>query len=181
MKRISKVILAVMVLGAVVCSAQLVQNVKILEGLPPQDINNIVTNTLPVSMKNYGHCTFIIDCGVINNSAAATAQVWEATSVAFTTKQVMNLDSYWVNTAAGAIYTNTTATDDKVPIAGTSDLKTFIVEVDADQMDADDAYDCLRLDISSPGAYSTILGVTTILSEPRFTGNTEAQPSPLAD
>ncbi len=181
MKRISKVILAAMVLGAMVCSAQLVQNVKILEGIAPVDINNIVTNTKPVSMKNYGHCTFVIDCGVIHGSSSATAQVWEATSVAFSTAKTLNMDSYWVNTASGAIYTNTTATDDCVPIIGTSDAKTFIVEVDADQLDADNGYDCLRLDISSPGAYSTILGVTTILSEPRYTGSEEAQPSPWAD
>lgn len=180
MKRISKAILAVLVLGAVACSAQLVERVKIVQGVSPQDIDNKATNTYGVCMKNYGHATWIVQLGALNNSAAfATGQVWQGTTVAMTTKKELPMKGYWVNTALGSIYTNTT--QNYFSMAGTDDGKTYIIEADAADMDADNSYDCLRLDIGSPGNYSALISVLTILSEPRYTGSENAQPSPFDD
>ncbi|MFA5154269.1 MAG: hypothetical protein WC554_17090 [Clostridia bacterium] len=181
MKKLMTIGFAVLVLASV-CSAQtLVQEQKIVQALSAQDVNNVQTNGLWVSMKNYGHIQLVVQCGVINASSTGfPVTVEQATSVAGTDEKAVTFSNYWQNGISGDIYTNT-ACSSQFSIINSSDLKTFIIELDVAALDVDNGFDCVQLQFGLPSAHSAIVNAFYILSKPRYTGDAASQPSALSD
>lgn len=168
---------------AALAGQPLVENAKIVQALYPQDVNNVDTNTTYVSMENYGHATLVVQVGVMNASAAGiTGTLYQATAVAGTSAKVLGaVSNYWQNGINGAIYTNTTTTLHGFALNSASDMKLFVVEVDASDLDVQNGFDCIQMDFDTPSAHSQILNALWILTEPRYTGDGAAQPTPLTD
>ena len=183
MKKLLMVGFAVAVLASVAFGQTLVQEQKVVQALFAQDVNAIKTNTVWVSMKNYGHVAIVVQCGVINSSQTGiTGTVQQASSVAGTgAKTLGSVSNYWVNGINGDIYTNTATTLNGFALTSASDFKTYIVEVDASQLDVANSFDCVRMSFDTPSAHSAIINAFYILSQPRYTGDAASQPSALID
>lgn len=48
--------------------------------------------------------------------------------------------------------------------------KVFVIEVDRSSLDSGNGFDCLSVDIATPGANADFYDVTYILTEPRYAG-----------
>jgi hypothetical protein len=188
MKKIMTVGFAVLVLLAVLAmpaTAQtLVQEQKIIQAVPAADYNGAAPTGCWVSVKNYGHVQFVVQCGVINASAVGiTCTVQQASAVAGTGAKALigGISNYWVHGARGDIYTNKATTISGFDVTEASDYKTYILEIDTSALDAANSFDCLRLNADTASAHSQILNAFYILSKPRYTGDAESQPSALTN
>ena len=181
MKKLIMVGFAVLVLASV-CSAQtLIQEQKLVPAIYPQDINNVSTNGLWVSMKNYGHIQMVVQCGVINGSSTGfPVSVAQGTTVAGAGAKAVAFSNYWANGIEGDIWTNT-ACSDYFTVTATSDQKMFVIELDAAALDVDNGFDCVHLVFGLPSAHSAIVNAFYVLSKPRYTGDADSQPSALGN
>lgn len=160
----------------------LVENAKIVTGLVPKDITGAAQTGDYVSLKNYGHATIIIKTGAVANGADAMAiTLKQATAVAGTGEKALAFSKYWVSDASGDTFTQTTATSNTFNITGTDDNKIYVLEVDSADLDAANDFDCVRVDVGSPGANAVLLDCTYILTQPRFAGDGSSLPSSIVD
>lgn len=179
MKKMIMAVIGLLIAGSV--EAQLVQYSKIVPVVQPQDFSSGAVTSTVVSLKNYGRATFAIQFGSLGTDAVgvSTITLHQATSVAFATQKALTFASYWVNGASGDIYTNTSASS--LVLAATDDNKTFIFEVKSDDLDVNNGYDCVQVKFTDYGTNAALGAVTAVLSEPRYTGNENSQPSALTN
>jgi hypothetical protein len=145
-------------------STPLSQGLRVESAIDPVDINGAGANGAVISMKGYGHCSVIIKTGVLHNSGSSAVTMEQGTAIAFGTSKALGFNDYWKEG------TQTTATSNTFTIAGTDDSSVFVIEVDASTMDVANGYDCLRVVLATPGAYSFIVDATYVLSQPRYAG-----------
>ena len=119
------------------------------------------------SMKGYGHATIIIQTGAW---AAGTAAVTltEETTVAAGDAQAFTFTEMWTGCVLGAddTLTRTTVTSSTFNLAVANKL--YVIEVDSELLDVDDSFDCLELNIASPGGNDDFYGAIAILSQGRY-------------
>ena len=129
-----------------------VQNTQRVLIAPPASYINTACPAVEISMKLYDKLQFVIMTGAW---AAGTPAVTlrQGTDIAFGANKAFGFTLMWTNNAlvtspqlvATAVVGNT------FNIAATANA-TYIIEVDADTLDQDNGFDCVRLDIASPGA-----------------------------
>lgn len=146
---------------------KLVETAKIIGVSNPANMSSTAMTAKRVSMKNYDHLTIIIHTGAW---AAGTAAVtlMESTDVSnsLSDAQALGMDYVWTGTAASGALTKTDVTSDTFNLAAANSL--YVIEVDADELDVDDGFDCVTVAIASPGANNDYYSVAYILSEPRY-------------
>jgi len=152
-----------------------IKNNKIIQGAGPADINGSGLTGDYVSMKNYNHCTVILNFGAIG--AANTVTLKQATDVSGTSEKALSFTEYFKKEGTSTD-TFTRATCSSTFNTGTTSNSVYVVEIDANDLDVDNGFDCLRVNIADPGA-STIVGVTYILSEPRYAD--DSMPAAITD
>lgn len=159
---------------------RLVDNAKIVWGAAPKNYSSTAMTEKYVSLKNYNHCTIIIKTGAW---AAGTAAVTinQATDVSATGAKALGFSTQFTNVS-------NTSTDTLVSTAvssNTFNLNTantiYIIEVDAATLDVTNSFDCISLEVASPGANADLYDVTYILSQPRHASQVSTMPSAIAD
>ena len=146
---------------------RLIDTVKIVNGISPIDFDGGVTTDW-VSLKNYNHCTVVISLGVVGG--AENISLDQATAVDGTaTKAYAAFDTIYVNAAVSAtdtlVKTDTSGTD--LHAHSTANGQMFVIEVDAATLDVANGFDCLNVDVSTPGV-ATFGSIVFIMSEPRY-------------
>lgn len=122
-----------------------------------------------VSMKGYKKLDVII---VVDNGSTVTGSaitLKQATAVAGTSEKALGFAKVWANTdtAAGDTLTETTVSSDTFT-TNTTNTKNllYIIQVDADDLDGDNAFDCVRAGIGD--AANMVLAVIYRLHAPRY-------------
>jgi len=148
-----------------------VEQNKLIGASAPADMSGKAMTAKYVSMKNYGHLTVVIKTGAWAGGTAAVTMV-ESTDVtnSLSDAQNLNLDYVWTGTVASGALTKTAVTSDTFNLAAANSF--YVIELDADELDVDDGFDCVTVAIASPGANSDFYSVDYILSEPRYAGAT---------
>jgi len=148
-------------------SNQLVQKMKIISGLNPLDSTGAAANGDYISLKNSHHVTIIIKWGV---SLVATQAITltQATSVAGAGAKALSFTKTWVNadTTSSDAFVKTTVTSDTYDKTAASQ-QIHVIEIDASQLDVENGFDCIRVNLESPGANATLQDITYIASRLR--------------
>jgi len=121
-----------------------------------------------VSFKNFSHATIVIIQGAWAGGTPAVT-LNQATDVTGTTNKPLSFNARWVKVGllAGSTF-------GKLPVAGdTFQLPNVpnnitVLEVNGDDLDVDNGYDCLSVAIASPGAFADLITVLYILSGARY-------------
>ncbi len=141
---------------------------KIISGLTPIDATGAAKNGDYISMKNAAHCTVILHFGV---SLVATQAITltQATEVAGSTTKALGFDLIQVNADVTATdtFVETTVTSDTIDKSAASE-QLFAIEIDADDLDVDNGYDCFRVNLESPGGQATLVSILYICTELRY-------------
>jgi len=154
----------------------MVEQTKYIWAAPPQSYINAAMTAKYVSMKYYGHVTFLIQTGAwaagtpavsINETTDVTNSLADAQALAFT--------SYWTDAAATGTLVETACVS-TFNIANQANVL-YVIEVDARSLSA--GFDCLTLVIATPGANADFYSVLYQLSMPRYIQATP--PSPLTN
>lgn len=156
--------------------SKLVQEMKFINGAEPKSYANTAMTAEYVSLKNYNHLTILIHSGSWAGGTAAVSLL-EATTVAAGSAQALNLETMWTDIAATGTLVETAVASDTFNLGTANSL--WIIEIDADELDVDDGYDCVTLVVATPGANADFYCVEYILSQPRYAQ--ETPPSAIID
>jgi hypothetical protein len=144
------------------------EDVAVVNVVPPIDANDAALTGDWVSMKNAGHATIIINCGAGWGSAGAVT-LTQATAVAGTGTKALAFSYMWTNVAdiTASTLVKTAVTSNTFNLSTSAAGSIYIIEVEADTLDADNDFDVLGFSLADPGA-AGLVSVTTILSSTRF-------------
>lgn len=159
---------------------RLVDKVKIVEGLAPVTPSSSVPDY--VSLKNYNHLTAIITVKNATTVTGSAITVKQASAVAATGEKAVSFSKAWrnIDTAAADLLAEFTVSSDTFTTDSTNSKNLqYVIEVDADDLDMDNGFDCVR--VGTGNATAAVLGVVYILSGCRYSGNVDALPSAIID
>jgi len=149
---------------------------KILWANEPKSYSGAASTDKYVSLKNYKRLTAIIQTGAWAGGTAAVT-LKQATAVAGTSAKALSFAKQFNDVTTSGTLVETAVSSDTFTI-GTAN-KVYVIEIDAEQLDVNNGFDCVAVDIASPGANADFYGVTYILSGARYAQSTP--PSALAD
>src|ERR1022692_3257485 len=141
-------------------SQRMLESIKFVGGgSPPQSYSSLTNVAQYLSMKLYGRVVFRIDTGAW---AAGTAAVTlaQATAVAGTGTKALAFAEMWVNTVAAPDTFTQTAVVANTFVLDTAAL-TYLIEVDANQLDNANSFDCVAVIVASPGANADFYNIST--------------------
>lgn len=148
------------------------ETADIVSGIVPINLGSARTGDT-ITMKNYGRCTIVFFKAAGSASEDPTITVEQATSIApsnakaltftriFTKQGTLTSTGTWTKTtqSAAGTYTNTTASENEA---------IWVIDILAEDLDADNGFDCLRVTIADAGSVNQLGAVLYILTEPRY-------------
>lgn len=135
-----------------------------------------------VSLKSYNHITIIIAFKNATTVTGSAITLLQATAVAGTGSKALAFSKMWavVDDASTAVPVETAVAANTFTTAAV-DSKTgfYVIEVDADDLDINNGFDCIRAGTGNGTA--TTLTVDYILSGARYGGEPGSFADPLVD
>lgn len=155
---------------------------KFVTGCAPAALASTAGDGDFVSMKNYRRLTIVIN--ILNGSTVTGTAVTliQATEVAGSTTKALGFARMWANidTGAGDTLTETAVTNNTFTTNTTNSKSLmYVIEINADDLDVDNGYDCVRVDAAS--AANSVGSVLYILSDPRYVNEGQSLPSAIID
>lgn len=158
---------------------RLVESMKFVSGL----VMTTPSSTTPAyaSLKDYRHVTIVIKVKNATTVTGSAITLKQATAVAGTGEKALAFTKVWANTdlaadanalAETAVASSTFTTD----ATNAKNLK-YIIEVDTEELDAANNFDCIR--VGTGNATAATVDVEYILSQPRYASATP--PSAITD
>ena len=158
---------------------RLVENFNIVAGIIPVDLQTAANNGDYISMKNYGHVTIVLFTGIGTAGDDPVITLDQATDVSGTGAKTLNIDEIYHKTGATALsavgtFTRVTQTAqdgyDTAAIDGAENEQILVIEIDKDDLDSDNNFDCLRAVVADVGGNAQLGSLLYILSDPRYEG-----------
>jgi len=149
-------------------SNQLSKYGKIVAGLQPIDTTGAAANGDYISMKGLHHVSIVLMFGVALVATPAIT-LTQAKTVAGGSAKALGFDKIQVNAATGTsdAFVDTDVTSNTIDkAAGSGQL--FVIEVDASDLDGDNAFDCLRCNLESPGGNATLVSILYVGTPLRY-------------
>jgi hypothetical protein len=134
----------------------------------PKDITGVAQVGDWMSLKNYAHVTIILIQGAWAGGTPAVT-LNQATDVTGATSKPLSFTSRWVKIGLlpASTFGRLAVTNDSFTLPNTPNNIT-ILEVNGDDLDVDNGYDCLSVAVASPGAFADLLTVLYVLSGARY-------------
>ena len=149
---------------------------KFLWAAEPKNYTGAAIAKKYVSLKNYDKLSIVIQTGAW---AAGTAAVTlkQATAVAGTGEKALAFTKQFNDVTTSGTLVETAVSSDTFNLDTAN--KIYVIEVDAASLDVGGGFDCVTVDVASPGANADFYGVTYILSGSRYQQSTP--PTALLD
>lgn len=161
----------------------------IIPAIVPVDLSTAANDGDWISMKNAQSATVVVFKGVGTAAQDPAITVEQATDVAGTSAKVLNaIDKVHSKqgvllTAVGTWTTTTQTADEAFTVDGSSaeNQALYVAEFDADELDVDNGFDCIRVRIADVGANAQIGCALVILHGLRYAGAPANLPNVIAD
>lgn len=150
----------------------ILDKLDIVSGIVPIDLGSARTGDT-ISMKNFGRCAIVFFKEAGSASEDPTITVEQATSITPSNAKALTFTTIYqkqgtltsvgtwtkVTQAAAGTYTNTTASENEA---------IWVIDINAQDLDADNGFDCLRVTIADAGSTNQMGSVLYLLHEPRY-------------
>jgi hypothetical protein len=153
---------------------RLSENGQFVQAIVPINLATGANNGDWVSMANYNHLSIVVSTGVGASGEDITLTVNQATDNAGTSSKALTFTDIYEkegSTALSAVGTATKQTQSAAQTynstSGGENEQLIVVEIDADDLDADGGFDFVQLTIADVGSTSQIGSAIYYLSEPR--------------
>ncbi len=131
---------------------RLIDNVKFVTGCNPAALATTAGDGDYVSLKGYSNLAVVITVLNATTVTGGAVTLKQATDVAGTSEKALAFSKMWANTdtAASDTLTETAVSSDTFTTSTTNSkpLK-YVIEVDAETLDVDNGFDCVRVDVAS--------------------------------
>lgn len=132
------------------------------------------------SLKDFQGIVFVIAQGAFAGGTPAVT-LKQATAVAGTGAKALSFAEYYSKVAlTGTVNVLTAVVSDTFNLAATANRITM-VEVSAADLDRANGFDCVGIDVASPGANADLIAVLAILYGGRYQGDPALLPDPKVD
>lgn len=145
---------------------RLFESVKPVWACEPKNYTGAANTIKYVSMKFPGRLMIFIQTGAWAGGTAAVT-LKQATTVAGAGSKALAFTTMWVNTAGAPDTFTKTAVVSNTFNLDTANLLYVIEVVDSD-LDVDNAFDCVGVNIASPGANADFYGVVYLAADLRY-------------
>ena len=167
---------------------RLLEQITIVEGVPPVDLQDGANTGDYVSLKHYRKVIVIFRSGLGTAADDPTLTIQQATSVAGGSVKALNFTTIYRKQAATSLastgqWTKTTQTAANTYTNGTSAEEDVMwaVEFDADELDVANGFDCIRATVADVGGNAQPGSLDYILGESVHPSKPEGMLSALAD
>ena len=159
--------------------SRLAERMQIVGGFVPVDMQTAANPGDYISFKNHDHCTIIIYTAIGTGGDDPVISLVQATSVAAAGAKALNISEVFYKvgaTALSAVGTFTRATQtaaatyDTAGIDGAENEAIFVLEIDAAQLDTDNDFDCLRVNIADVGSNAQLGCALYVMSDSSYNG-----------
>lgn len=155
-------------------NGRLDEHAKILLATSGLLLTSTVGDTTYVSLKNYRKLTIIVSIADGTTVTGSTITLKQATTVAGASEKALAFTRMLANVdyASSATMVETAVTSNTFTTQTTNSLNSlYIIEVNAEDLDVANGFDCVQLSIPDTGAAGAqLLTALYILSEPRYAG-----------
>lgn len=133
------------------------------------------------SMMGYQHATIIIVTGAWAAGTAAVTLTQDTSVTATGSVKALAFTEMWTGCvlATDAVLTRTAVAANTFNLAAANTM--YVIEVDAETLDRNTAtkFDCVTLNVATPGANADIYGAIALLGQQRYVNS--GAPNPLTD
>ncbi len=155
-------------------NGSLVREAKFVPISVPKDYSSAASTTEYVSMKAYNKITFVIYTGAwAAGTAAVTVKQATDVSNSLSDEKAVTFTRMWTGTTDAL--TETAVTSSTFNLAAASTL--YVVEVNDAMLDVNGGFDCVSLQVASPGANADLYSIVAICQGGRYT----TTPSSIVD
>lgn len=151
--------------------------VNVVGAILPKDINGALQNGQWISLKGYRWLTIQINQGAWAGGTPAVTLA-QAQNVTGLNVKPLGFTMRYQYVYATGVMTEAAVVNNTFTLPATPNL-IHLLEIDAATLDSDNGFDCVRLEIGTPGVFADLLSATYLLSEPRYSDN--QMPSPLVN
>lgn len=159
---------------------QKIKTDHVVVGVAPVDLQTGPISGDYVSLKNYDHCQMVLFTGAGTGVSAVTVK--QAQDVAGTGEKAFSFNKVFK-------VTDHTASDVAAEVAVTSDTfstggvanEAFAIEIDADMLDGDNGFDCVRIELGDTGVTALQGAVIYNLSGRRYQAGEQITQSAIID
>lgn len=166
----------------------LVDTMQIVEGFPTVDLSSGANDGDWINLKDWKHIAIIFRSGIGTAGQDPTLTIEQATDVSGAGVKALNFTTIYRKQAATDLsavgaFTKTTQTAANTYTDGDAaeEALIWIVEINADELDINNGFLCIRATIADVGAAAQPGDLLYILSEPRYAHSAENMPSALVD
>jgi hypothetical protein len=143
-----------------------IENIKPVWACEPKNYTGAANTIKYASLKNYERLIILIQTGAWAGGTAAVT-LKQATAVAGTGTKALSFTTMWVNTSgAPDTFTKTTVASDTFNL-DTANLL-YLIEVNASDLDVANSFDCVGVNVATPGANADFYGVVYLAGPARF-------------
>lgn len=133
----------------------------------PKDITGAAQVGDYVSLKDYSHLTIVILQGAWAGGTPAVT-LTQATDVAAAGEKALSFTKRWTKVGlTGTTFVETAVASDTFNLPATANTIN-VLEVEASSLDVTNGFDCVALQIATPGANADLLAALYILSGARY-------------
>ena len=148
-------------------TTRLVDQTSIVWAIEPKNWTGAASSGKVVSLKNFNHLTAIINVGAWAGGTAAVT-LNQATDVSNTGGKALSFTKMWTNQANTTLqYLTETAV-----VSNTFNLNTAnqicVIEIDAASLDVTNNFDCVSVNVATPGSNNDLYGAVYVMSGSRF-------------
>lgn len=156
---------------------RIAEELQVVPAIIPVDLSSGANAGDYISLKNFGHVTIAILTGIGTAGDDPVISINQATDVSGTGAKALQIDEVFHKVGATAInavgeFTRATQTAadtyDTAGIDGAENEMLLLIEIDAADLDVDNNFDCLQLNIADVGTNAQIGSANYILSCPRY-------------
>ena len=155
-----------------------VSKYNVVLGTAPANYTGAASTSDIISLKNYESVTVAILCGAWAAGTAAVT-ISQCQDVSATGAKALTFTNQWTNVADTTtdVLTKTAVTSNTFNLSVANAV--HLIEITGDMLDVDNSFDCLRVNVASPGANADYYGVWFIVGNPRYAGS--AMPTAITD
>lgn len=150
-------------------NGKLIEQLDVENAIDPQNVTGAATTSLWYNLASWQHIAFVITQGLWAGGTPAVTLLQATSSAGASSKALTELE-YWQQAAdttqAASAWARTAVASNTFNLPATAHTIT-IVEVDARQLDINNSFAYVQLNIASPGANTDLLSAIAILSQPR--------------
>lgn len=137
------------------------------------------------SMKNYSRVAVVIGLAPASGTDPSAVTLKQSKSVdnSPVTEKALAFSKMYKNGAPGTSDTlvETAVTSDTFSTSALAALELYVIEVDEQDLDIDNGFDCIRVDMTDPGSVSTPAFALYIGYEGKYLGGVDRTPSAITD